>query len=275
MECWVSELGTIEYKNALDVQENLVALRQESKIPDTLLLLEHPHVYTTGRRFNPSHLLLGEEDMVRFGISMFHTDRGGEVTYHGPGQLVGYPILEIAGIPMIRFYLRALEETLICAVLDFGILAERMPGHPGVWVGPEKLASIGLRIGRGVSKHGFALNVSTDLSYFNGIIPCGLYDAGVTSMSKLLGREIPVASVRESVIRHFAQVFGRNMTFIAKDTIYSLIDNGVVGKAMLDSSSVDAPILNNAYDNQEEQQTGGDIDKPPYNDSDKADYFDG
>ncbi|HEY3375799.1 MAG TPA: lipoyl(octanoyl) transferase LipB [Candidatus Aquicultor sp.] len=271
----MSELGTIEYKNALDVQENLVALRQESKIPDTLLLLEHPHVYTTGRRFNPSHLLLGEEDMVRFGISMFHTDRGGEVTYHGPGQLVGYPILEIAGIPMIRFYLRALEETLICAVLDFGILAERMPGHPGVWVGPEKLASIGLRIGRGVSKHGFALNVSTDLSYFNGIIPCGLYDAGVTSMSKLLGREIPVASVRESVIRHFAQVFGRNMTFIAKDTIYSLIDNGVVGKAMLDSSSVDAPILNNAYDNQEEQQTGGDIDKPPYNDSDKADYFDG
>lgn len=220
MECWFSELGTIEYRQALLLQEQLVALRQESKIPDTLILLEHPHVYTTGRRFSPSHLLMSGEDMVRFGVSLFHTDRGGEITYHGPGQLVGYPIMAIGGISMIRFYLKSLEETLIKVAADFGVLANRMPGYPGVWVGLEKLASIGLRIGGGVSKHGFALNVSTDLSFFEGIVPCGIKDKCATSLSKILGYEIPLDEAKASVVKNFAAVFGRNMVEISENDIF-------------------------------------------------------
>jgi len=219
MKCLVAELGIIDYQSALDLQMNLVTMRAESKLPDMLLLLEHPHVYTVGRRFDSSHLVLTDEEMEMKGVKLFHSDRGGEITYHGPGQLVGYPIIEIGGISMIKYYLRNLEEVLLRTVRDFGIDADRLPGYPGVWFGLEKLGAIGLRVSRGVTKHGFALNVATDLCYFDGIIPCGLRDKGVTSLSKLLGLEVPLEPVRSRVIENFGRVFRVDMVPIPGEEI--------------------------------------------------------
>ncbi|MHB8841457.1 MAG: lipoyl(octanoyl) transferase LipB [Candidatus Aquicultor sp.] len=222
MKCLVAELGTIDYQSALDLQMNLVTMRSESKLPDVLLLLEHPHVYTVGRRFDSSHLILTEEELKMKGVKLFHSDRGGQLTYHGPGQLVGYPIIEIGGISMIRYYLRNLEEVLLRTVRAFGIDADRLPGYPGIWFGLEKLGAIGLRVSRGITKHGFALNVSTDLCYFEGIIPCGIHDKGVTSMSKLLGLEVPLELVRNLVIENFGHVFHLDMVPIPGDEILKI-----------------------------------------------------
>jgi len=222
MKCLVAEIGEIDYREALDLQSNIVSLRYESKIPNTLLLLEHPHIYTVGRRVNPSHLLFGHEEMRARGISLYSADRGGEITYHGPGQLVGYPILKIGGFTRIRMYLKALEEVLIRTFADFGIDADRLPGCPGVWYGLEKLAAIGLRVSRGISKHGFAINVSPDLSYFEGIVPCGLHDKGVTSMSEVLGFDIPLELVQKSLVKHFGIIFGFDMVFVKKEIIIGL-----------------------------------------------------
>lgn len=222
MKCLVAELGTIDYDSALDLQTNLVTLRRESKLPDMLLLLEHPHVYTVGRRVTPSHLILTEEEMKMKGVKLFHSDRGGDITYHGPGQLVGYPILEIGGISMIRYYMRNLEEVLLRTVHDFGIDADRLPGFPGVWFGLEKLASIGLRVSRGITKHGFALNVSPDLCYFDGIIPCGLNDKGVTSISKILGQDVPLSLVQAQVVKNFGRVFHLQMVPVPGEEILKI-----------------------------------------------------
>lgn len=221
-ECWFSELGRIEYRTALDLQSNLVALRLESRVPNTLLLLEHPHVFTHGRRLNRSHLLMNDDEMKVSSVSLVASDRGGDITYHGPGQLIGYPILKIEGISKIKDYLNNLEEVLIRTALYFGIDANRLPGYPGVWFGFEKLASIGLRVSRGVTKHGFSLNVSTDLSYFCGIVPCGLHDKGTTSLSKILGEKVPEYLVRKVVIVNFSQVFGLNMVPVKKDAIMKI-----------------------------------------------------
>ncbi len=221
-ECWFAELGIVDYQSALDLQANLVALRLESKIPDTLLLLEHPHTYTIGRRFDPSHLLVNHEEMKGLGVGFASTDRGGDITYHGPGQLVGYPIMHIGGITKIKGYLSNLEEVLIKTIGDFGIEADRMPGYPGVWFGFEKLAAVGLRVSRGVTKHGFALNVSTDLSYFCGIVPCGLHDMGVTSIANITGRSVPLPIVQKVVVKNFALVFGLRMVPVKKESILKL-----------------------------------------------------
>lgn len=221
-ECWFAELGTIDYQSALDLQTNLVALRLASKIPDVLLLLEHPHIYTTGRRFNPSHLLVSHEEMKEWGVSFISTDRGGDITYHGPGQLVGYPIMQIGSITNIKDYLANLEEVLIRTIGDFGIEASRMPGYPGVWFGFEKLAAVGLRVSHGVTKHGFALNVSTDLSYFCGIVPCGLHNMGTTSIAKILERDVPLPLVQKMVIKNFSLVFGLKMKPVKKESILEI-----------------------------------------------------
>jgi len=219
MKCWVVELGLIDYQSAVSLQNRLVALRSDSKIPDTLLLLEHPHTYTVGKRSNPSHLLLSEDEMINRGIRFYPIDRGGEITYHGPGQLVGYPITGVGGLVKIRDYLNDLEEMLIKTALDFGVKTERLPGYPGTWFGVEKLAAIGLRVTRGVSKHGFALNVSTDLSYFEGIVPCGLYGKGVTSLSEILGYRVPLNLVQKSLIRNFAAAFNLDIIHMQKDEL--------------------------------------------------------
>ena len=207
----VRHLGLVDYQAALDLQQDLVEQRKQGLIPDQLLLLEHPPVITLGARNHSSraNLLETPESLALKGVALFETGRGGDVTYHGPGQLVGYPILELpADRRDVHRYVRDLEEVLIQAVSDFGIAASRIPGLTGIWVGDHKLAAIGVRISRWVTSHGFALNVSTDLSRFGLIVPCGIADKGVTSMARVLGRPVPMAEVTEAVIRRFAGVFG-------------------------------------------------------------------
>ena len=206
----VRHLGLVEYQAALDLQAGLVEQRKQGLIPDQLLLLEHPHVITLGARNRTSrdHVLETPEALALKGVGLFETGRGGDVTYHGPGQLVGYPILEL---PVdrrdVHRYVRDLEDVLIQAVSDFDIVAARVPGLTGIWVGDRKLAAIGVRISRWVTSHGFALNVSTDLSHFDLIVPCGITDKGVTSMERLLGRPVPMDEVAQAVVRRFERVF--------------------------------------------------------------------
>ena len=206
----VRRLGTVDYQSALDLQKRLVEERKQGLIPDQLLLLEHPPVITLGARNHNSraNVLESPESLALKGIELFETGRGGDVTYHGPGQLVGYPILELPRDRRdVHRYVRDLEDVLIRAVSDFGITASRVAGLTGIWVGDAKLAAIGVRISRWVTSHGFALNVSTDLSRFGLIVPCGIRDKGVTSMELLLSRRVPMDEVADSVVRRFIQVF--------------------------------------------------------------------
>jgi lipoyl(octanoyl) transferase len=207
----VRRLGTVEYQAALDLQKQLVEDRKNGRIPDQLLLLEHPPVITLGvkTRNDRSHVLGTPESLAAQGVALFETGRGGDVTYHGPGQLVGYPILDLKPDRCdVHRYVRDLEEVLIHAVADFGITAGRIPGLTGIWVDDEKLAAIGVRISRWVTSHGFALNVCTDLSGFGLIVPCGITDKGVTSMERLLGRLAPMAEVENAIAARFEGVFG-------------------------------------------------------------------
>jgi lipoyl(octanoyl) transferase len=211
----VRRLGVVDYPAALELQRELVEQRKQGLIPDQLLLLEHPHVITLGARNHNarSNVLETPEALARQGVALFETGRGGDVTYHGPGQLVGYPILELPKARRdVHRYVRDLEEVLIGAVAEFGIGAVRIPGLTGIWVGDGKLAAIGVRISRWVTSHGFALNVSTDLSRFELIVPCGIRDKGVTSMERLLGRPVPMAEVADAVAERFAGVFGPSAT---------------------------------------------------------------
>ena len=187
---------------AWGLQKELVQRRAQGEIPDLLLLLQHPHVYTIGRRGSRSDVLTSPEELERLGIPVYDVDRGGEVTYHGPGQLVGYPILGLRDMGPLR-YVRALESALIDALHEYGLPAYAVPGRTGVWVGLQgderKIASIGLRISRGVGSHGFALNVSTDLSYFEGIVPCGVGDRQATSIEQETGCEVDITHVQSVV----------------------------------------------------------------------------
>jgi lipoyl(octanoyl) transferase len=210
----VRRLGRVEYQDGLDLQKTLVEQRKRGEIPDTLLLLEHPDVITLGvkTRNDRSHVLETPEALAAKGVGLFETGRGGDVTYHGPGQLVGYPIFDLKPDRCdVHRYVRDLEEVLIRAVAGFGIEATRVPGLTGTWVGPNgveaKLAAIGVRISHWVTSHGFALNVTTDLSRFGLIVPCGISDRGVTSMKQLLGRAPAMAEVESAVVRACAEVF--------------------------------------------------------------------
>jgi lipoyl(octanoyl) transferase len=210
----VRRLGRIEYREALELQETLVEQRKMGLIPDQLLLLEHPDVITLGvkTRNDRSHVLASPETLEAEGVSVLATGRGGDVTFHGPGQLVGYPIFDLKPDRCdVHQYVRDLEEGLIRAVAEFGIQAGRVKGLTGIWVGPgggeAKLAAIGVRISRWVTSHGFALNISTDLSRFGLIVPCGIDDKPVTSMERVLGRPVPMAEVEEAVVRAFESVF--------------------------------------------------------------------
>jgi lipoyl(octanoyl) transferase len=207
--CQVEQLGRVDYAVARDLQKEKVVQRKAGAVPDTLLLLEHPHVYTLGRNARRENLLVSEEDLAARGARVFQTDRGGDVTYHGPGQLVGYPILDLTQHRRdISWYMRSLEEVFLHTARDFGIEAVRLPGAAGVWVGNDKLAAMGVHLSRWVTSHGFALNVNTDLRYFEWIVPCGLRDKGVTSLAKLLGRPLEMEAVTERVVEHFGAVFG-------------------------------------------------------------------
>lgn len=211
--CETRWLGVTPYAEAHQLQHELVERRKRDEIPDTFLLLEHPHVITLGRAANRANVLLDEAGRAARGVELFETGRGGDVTYHGPGQLVGYPIIKLRpGEQDIRRYVRNLQEVLIRAARALGIEAQPCGGAlVGVWVGDEKLAAIGIRISRWVTMHGFAFNVTTDLDYFQMIVPCGLRDHGVTSLAKLLGRSIAMTEVAACVAQHFGAVFNREM----------------------------------------------------------------
>ena len=206
----VRRLGTIPYGEALELQADLVRQRRAGEIPDQLLLLEHPHVITLGSGSHQENVLVSEDERVDRGIELFDTGRGGDVTYHGPGQLVGYPIVDLKPDRCdLHRYLRDLEEMLIGVLADFGLVGGRKEGLTGVWVDDRKLAAIGVRVSSGwITSHGFALNVSTDLSYFGTIVPCGIRQHGVGSVSAELGRSVAMEAVEDSAIRNFARVFG-------------------------------------------------------------------
>ena len=205
-KCELRELGRMDYGQALEWQRRLVAARQRGEIPDQLLLLEHPHVITLGRNGQLRNLLASDEVLDRAGIAFYPTDRGGDVTYHGPGQLVGYPIVDLREWKRdVGAYVRAIEQTIIDTLADYGIAAGRIPKLTGVWVGERKIAAIGVHISRWVTSHGFALNVNTDLSYFEYIVPCGL-TRPVASMAQL-GANAGLAEVAGVLAGHFGRVF--------------------------------------------------------------------
>ena len=204
----VRRLGVVDYEDAAALQTELHAQRVAGEVDDTLLLLEHPHVYTIGRRGSSGEVLLDADALARRGVHVAEADRGGQVTYHGPGQLVGYPIIDLGpGADLVK-YVRQLEDVMIGTAARFGVHAGRNECNSGVWVGEAKLGAIGVRVARNVTKHGFALNVAPDLSYFDGIIACGLSDKGVTSMASALGRKPPIGEVAVIVAHEFAKVFG-------------------------------------------------------------------
>jgi lipoyl(octanoyl) transferase len=205
------DLGTVAYDEALALQGELVVQRRAGTIEDQLLLLEHPHVITLGTSSLAEHVLLDEPARRARGIEIFETGRGGDVTYHGPGQLVGYPILDLKPDRCdLHRYVRDIEEALIRALADFGVAGARISGLTGVWVGEQKVAAIGVRVSSGwITSHGFAFNVATDLGYFDAIVPCGIHDHGVTSLVRLLGDAPPMTAVADAVAARFAEVFGR------------------------------------------------------------------
>ncbi len=211
--CEYRYLGRTPYAEALALQQSLHDARKRNEISDTLLLLEHPHVITLGRAAKLANILVDEQTRTEKQIELFETGRGGDVTYHGPGQLVGYPIISLAPDAQdVRRYVRNIQEVMIRTARDFGVEAEPRGGeHVGVWVGDDKLAAIGIRLSRWVTMHGFALNVTTDLEYFKLIVPCGIQDHGVTSLEKILGTKIEIETVAEAAVRHFGEVFERQM----------------------------------------------------------------
>ena len=227
-----SDLGSMRYKDAWDYQENILqkavaiksAIRKAtdngedvSQLPQTehhLLFVEHPHVYTLGKSGNIENVLLSEENLAKRGIDFFRINRGGDITYHGPGQVVGYPIFDLEKFYTdIGKYLRNLEEVIILTIGEYGLKGERSPGETGVWLDPDKrgrerkICAIGVRTSRWVTMHGFALNVNTNLDYFNFIIPCGIQNKQVTSLQKELGRDIDMEEVKEKLRKNFEKVF--------------------------------------------------------------------
>jgi lipoyl(octanoyl) transferase len=215
-KCCLRELGRTDYGTALELQRQIVAERQQGLIPDQLLLLEHPHVITLGRNGKAANLLASGEALSRAGIAFYPTDRGGDVTYHGPGQLVGYPIMDLREWQRdVGAYVRAVEQTIIDTLADYGISAGRIPKLTGVWVDDRKIAAIGVHISRWVTSHGFALNVSTDLSYFQYIVPCGLTKP-VTSMAAL-GVRAGLREIGQTLAAHFGRVFDCEMGELIHD----------------------------------------------------------
>ena len=224
-ELWVCHLPAIEYRAASDLQERVRAARQDGRIPDTLLRLEHPPVYTRGRRSDPSELTMGEDWYREQGIDIVDTDRGGRVTYHGPGQLVGYPIMRIDDVIA---YLRTMERAIVTALAGAGISARARPDEgpdfTGVWAGARKIASIGVHVSRGVTTHGFAINVDNDLAPFDWVVPCGLTGVRMTSVLQEIAPagdgDVPLlASMRQDMAARFAEAFHRRAVEVDLDRV--------------------------------------------------------
>ncbi|HXF81908.1 MAG TPA: lipoyl(octanoyl) transferase LipB [bacterium] len=228
---WLLNLdqGITPYADAWELQRALVGARQRGAIDDGLILLEHEPVFTIGRSARPEHLLYPREHLLAQGFGVYDIERGGSITYHGPGQLVGYPILDLSarGEDIVG-YMRALEETLLRTLGDFGIQAERVRAYPGAWVGAEKIAAVGVAVKRHVTMHGFALNVDPDLRHFEWINPCGL-GRPVTSMARVLGRPVPLAEVRSAYVRRFEEVYDLRLRPVARQELLERIVAAAVG----------------------------------------------
>ena len=209
--CLAVRAGLVEYCEAWGLQKSLASRVHDGEQPNTLLLLEHPHVYTIGRRGSRDQVLLSDPQLSELGVSLHEADRGGQVTYHGPGQLVVYPVLDLRDWGGPLKYVRALEQIIVKTLVDFGVEAGIVEGLTGVWVEGHKIASIGVKISRGVSYHGVAVNVNTDLSYFDNIVPCGIADLDVTSMKRLLGAPVDLDVVAYSLVYHFGREMGFRM----------------------------------------------------------------
>ncbi|HYL47076.1 MAG TPA: lipoyl(octanoyl) transferase LipB [Candidatus Limnocylindrales bacterium] len=222
--CWVEDLGLVPYLPACEWQQRLVQARKAGAIPDVLLLCEHPHVITLGRNGKRDNLRVNGRLLAQQNVEFHPTDRGGDITYHGPGQIVGYPILDLADHRRdVRWYVNQLEEIMIRAAADFGIQAKRDAAHRGVWVaapsGDEKLAALGVHLSRWITSHGFAFNVSTDLRYFDWIVPCGIAGCRATSLEKLLGRAVRSEEVKPRLMAHFAEVFGSKLETVTVEEL--------------------------------------------------------
>jgi lipoyl(octanoyl) transferase len=203
------DLMTIDYKEAWDLQKHTFDLRYQNKIDDVLFLLEHPHTYTLGKTADKKHLVGSEEYLSSNKISVYDIDRGGDITYHGPGQIVGYPIINLNNWKNdTHKYLRALEEVIIRVCDHYGLKGIRDPKYTGVWIENRKIAAIGIKVSHWITMHGFAFNVNTDLSLFTGIIPCGIFDKDVTSLQKELGRQLDISEVKSLLLEKFREVFG-------------------------------------------------------------------
>jgi len=226
----ITDLGLISYTDAYALQQRLAAARKAEAIEDVLLLCEHPHVITLGRNAKRENLLVSEHVLRQKGVELHATNRGGDITYHGPGQLVGYPILNLAAIKRdVGWYVRTLEEAMIRTSADFGLTTFRVPGKTGIWVYPgtgrdaaeEKLAAIGVHLSRWVTSHGFAYNVSTDLRYFDLIVPCGIAGRRATSLEKLLSRNMGLNEVKPRLGHHFAELFSYVPRAISREELAS------------------------------------------------------
>ncbi len=212
--CEARWLGLIQYDEGLRIQESAVERLAAGEAAEQLFLLEHPHVFTLGRGADSSHILADQRHLHTNSVEVRETGRGGDVTYHGPGQLVGYPIINLKPDRCdVHRYVRDIEEVLIGTMAEFGVTGARIAGLTGVWVGNEKIGAIGVRIARWITSHGFALNVNTDLEYFKMIVPCGITDKGVTSLSRLLDRKIELSEVARIAASQFAQVFDREVSY--------------------------------------------------------------
>jgi len=201
-------LGLVDYNSAWELQTKLLSKRVKNEIEDTLILVEHPHTYTLGKVADKENLITNEEQLNALGISVYEIDRGGDITYHGPGQVVGYPIINLSEWKEdTHQYLRSLEQVIMNVCKDYGLTAQRNEKYTGVWINDKKIAAIGIKVSRWVTMHGFAFNVNTDLNYFGGIIPCGIRDKEVTSLSSELGRSIELDEVKLKIVEHFKGVF--------------------------------------------------------------------
>lgn len=222
--CWVVNLGLMPYGPACALQTRIVEARKAGAIPDVLLLCEHPHVITLGRNGKREHLRAGERLLAQMNVTFHATDRGGDITYHGPGQIVGYPILDLAQHRRdVRWYVNQLEEVMIRASVDFGVNTHRVADRHGIWVdvpsGEEKLAALGVHLSRWVTSHGFAYNVATDLRYFDLIVPCGIAGKRATSLERVLGCAVSSEEVTPQLLSHFDEVFGCEMIVVPRSAL--------------------------------------------------------
>jgi len=220
------DLDFIDYDKAWDLQKDVFKLRTSDEIEDILFLLEHPHTYTLGKTADRKNLISNETFLNKYNIKVFDIDRGGDITYHGPGQIVGYPIIKLSNWKEdTHLYLRNLEQVIIDVCADYGLQTNRIEGLTGVWIDDRKIAAIGIKVSRWVTMHGFAFNINTDLNLFNGIIPCGITNKKVTSLQKELGREVDINEVKNKIVNKFKEAFDYDEYKVVLKDAFTFVNN--------------------------------------------------